>query len=258
MWLVFDIETVPDAAAGRRWLGLGAETADHDVRLAMMEARRAQTGSAAFLKPAFHQIVAIAGALIDEQGSLRRLRALGEPSANEPYLVAEFFRIVQESRPRLVGWNSSGFDLPALVYRAVRHNVVTPAFYRAGEPYHSYRKRYDEELHIDLMDLLSAYGALATLSLHEMASVLGVPGKMDVSGEDVLTLYAEGAIDRIREYCMRDVMTTTVIFGQFAHHRGWLADDAWTTFQASIQQFLTEHADSHWTEYARQWQSWAD
>lgn len=253
MWLVFDIETIPDAEAGRRLLRCSDDQPDDAVRGQMLDERRSHTGGSDFLKPAFHQVVAIACALIDDQGHLRRIRALGNSTDSEDVLVQEFFRIVQDARPRLVGWNSSGFDLPTLIYRAIRHQVVTPTFYQVGEPYHGYRKRFDEEGHLDLMDVLSGYGASARLSLHEMAMLLGIPGKLEVSGDDVLQLFNEGDHEAIRAYCMHDVLTTTLIFGRYAHHRGWMDEAVWQTFANSVYQFLDESADNQWTVFREQW-----
>lgn len=250
MWLVFDIETIPDAQAGRRLLGMDPGFSEQAVRQAMLQARGQETdGHSTFLKPAFHQVVAIAGALIDDEGQLRRLKPLGRSDDSEAVLVREFFRIIDDVRPRLVGWNSSGFDLPTLIYRAIRHRVVAAGFYRAGEPYHGYRKRFDEEMHLDLMDLLSGYGASARLTLHEMAMVLNIPGKLDIAGEDVLALYEAEQHERIREYCARDVLTTSLIFGHYAYHRGWWKDSMWKTFLESVERFLRDDEAGHWASY---------
>lgn len=254
-WLVFDIETIPDAAAGRRLLGNSWELDDPSVRRSMVEARRQEAGGASgFLKPAFHHVVAIAAALIDQDGMLRRVRALGKPEDDERTLVAEFFRVVHDVRPHLAGWNSSGFDLPTLVYRAMLHQIPAEGFYRVGEPYHGYRKRFDEESHIDLMDLLSGYGASHRLTLHEMASVLGIPGKLGVNGGDVVELYESGRIEDIRAYCAHDVMTTALIFGFYAFHRGWMREEQRDLLFESARTLVRESPEPHWRHYHDAWQ----
>lgn len=253
MWLIFDIETIPDATVGRRLLSLAPEIGDSEVRQKMLEARLKETGQTQFLKPAFHQIVAIAAALVDDNGMLRRIRPLGKSGDEESVLVVEFFRIIEEARPRLVGWNSSGFDLPVLIYRALRHGIQAESFYRVGEPYRGYRKRFDEESHIDLMDVLSNYGASARLSLHEMAHLLGVPGKLGVSGDDVEALFESGAVEAIREYCVHDVMTTVLIFGEYAWHRGWMNQTQRDNFRTSVDRLLLESNEPHWARYRANW-----
>lgn len=252
MFMVFDIETVPDVKTGRRWLNLAPSQGEEAVAEAMLAASPGNP-TAPFLKPAFHQVVAIAAALIDDQGRMRRLAALGNPDDNEATLVQQFFKVVGDLKPRLVGWNSSAFDLPVLIYRALYHRLRVPEFYRHGEPYHSYRKRYDEESHLDLMDVLSGYGASTRVSLHEIAALLGVPGKMGTTGADVWRLWRGGAREAIRAYCESDVMTTAIVFAQYAYHRGWFDTHALETFEASARAFLTLSGGGHWAQFRAYW-----
>ena len=253
-WMVFDIETVPDAVMGRRWLGLPREMSEGEVGRRMMAARQEETGQKTdFLKPPFHQVVAIAAALIDGLGVIRRLGPLGDPNDSEAELLQAFFQVIADLSPRLVGWNTSGFDIPTLLYRAMRHGLPTPAFYGAGEPYHGYRKRFDEESHLDLMDILSGYGASARITLHEGAILLGVPGKLDVDGKDVAELFCEGQIDRIRQYCSHDVLTTTLIFMRYAFHRGWLDGEGLATLRDSAWKWVSRDEAGIWKPFGEAW-----
>ncbi len=190
--------------------------------------------------------MAIAGAWIAPNGALRQSRALGDPKWSEAELVREAFRIICEGHPRLVGWNTSGFDLPVLIYRAMRHQIAAPAFYQHGEPYHGYRKRFDEESHIDLMDMLSNYGASARLKLDEMATTLGIPGKLEVDGSQAWPLYQASNIEAIRTYGMSNVLTTTLIYAHYALHRGWWDETQATTFKESVATWLDAQAGHDW------------
>ncbi len=252
-WMVFDIETVPDAQAGRRWLDLSADLPDAEVRRRMLEARREAAGQSDFLKPPFHQVAAISAALIDGDGIIRRLGPLGSSQDPEAALLRDFFQVVEEVQPRLVGWNSSGFDIPTLLYRAMRHGIQTEAFYRVGEPYHGYRKRYDEESHLDLMDILSGYGASARVTLDEMANLLGVPGKMGVDGSQVMDLYEAGELERIRHYCSHDVLTTTLVFMHYAYHRGWLDGEKRQSLWSSAKRWVLEGDPALWGSFKAAW-----
>lgn len=245
MFLVFDIETVPDVDSLGRWLGEPPD-APPDHILARWQAA---SPTAVMPKLPFHQVVAIAGAVIDDDGQLETLKAMGDPGDGEGQLLERFFGYVERARPRLVGWNSSGFDLPCLLYRALKHGTVLPQFYRQR----NYRYRYNEDWHLDLMDLLSGYGASTRVSLDEMAAVLGVPGKLDVAGADVWPLYRAGAIDTIRAYCETDVLTTTLIFARYAHHRGWLDADRAAALDASVQRFLAARGEGHWQRFRAAW-----
>lgn len=238
---VFDIETIPDLAAMRRVLGDLA--AEDEAVLAAYDDK---------VKPALQQVVAIAGAWISPVGELVRLRALGTPTASERELVEEFFTVVTRHQPRLAGWNTRGFDLPVLIYRAMVHHIATPRFYAVGEPWRGYRYRYDEEGHIDLMDLLANYGASTWLRLHEMAAVLGIPGKSGVDGSQVWDLYRAGRLDVIRSYCEADVLTTALIYGRYAEHRGWFSEAQAASFAASVRRFLDGVSGEQWDAF-RKW-----
>ncbi|CAB1129589.1 3'-5' exonuclease [Candidatus Hydrogenisulfobacillus filiaventi] len=221
--MVLDVETVPDEEA---WSRLGGRSED------------------APLKPALQRVVAVAAAWLDGNGALRRLTALESPGSDEATLIRSTFRIL-ESRPRLVGWNTRGFDLPVLVARAMLHQIRAPAYY-AGPPFQSYRYRYADEIHTDLMDVLSQYGAAPRMRLAEMAAVLGIPAKVDGDGGDVVAWEAAGDRDRIRAYCETDVLATAVIWARYAWHRGWWGEDQCVTFAASVREFVSSAPGPHW------------
>lgn len=229
--LVFDCETVPDVAAIRRILAV-APDADPDAVLA---AWQATLNGRLSLKPALQQVVAIGLAWIDADGTVQRLGALGALDHPEAELLRQFFQFVGDRQPRLVGWNSGGFDLPVLINRALVCDVAAPAFYAVD----AYRRRYDEKAHLDLMDLLGSYGAAPRQALADLAAGLALPVKPLRSGADVWAWWQAGAVEPIRRYCVHDVWVTTHIFAQYAFHRGW-----WTEAQAAR---CRETADTAWT-----------
>ncbi len=243
---MFDTETIPDIPALRHLQNANPELTDDEVIAA------AQTDDRP-VKPGLQCIVAVAGAWIAPNGTLRQLRALGDPGWSETELVRETFRIISEGHPQLVGWNTSGFDLPVLVYRAMVHQIAAPGFYQFGEPYHGYRKRFDEESHIDLMDILSFYGASPRLKLDEMATVLGIPGKLGIDGSQVWPLYQVGELEAIRTYCTSDVLTTALVYGRYALHRGWWDETQMTTFEESVAAWLDAQDGPTWTAFRTAW-----
>lgn len=247
MFLVFDIETVPDVEALARWLHLPPRSDPDAVMAAWREARP----EAVMPKPPFQQVVAIAGAVIGEDGRLETLKAMGEADEGEEQLLRRFFAYVERARPRLVGWNSSGFDLPCLLYRAMAHQLSLEAFYRQR----NYRYRYNEDIHLDLMDLLAGYGATVRVALDEMAAVLRLPGKLGVDGQDVWPLYRQGRIDVIRAYCETDVLTTTLIFARYAAHRRLLDQARSAALTESIEQFLAQAGGPHFREFREAWEA---
>ena len=125
--LVFDIETVPDAELGRR---LGFAGDDLAVAGQMLARREEETGSS-FLPLEQHRVVAISTLL--RSGDQLQVWSLGSVDSPEDDLVRRFFGGIDKLVPTLVSWNGSGFDLPVLHYRMLRHGIASPAYWDAGE-----------------------------------------------------------------------------------------------------------------------------
>jgi len=115
----FDIETVPDVEFGRRMWNLD-DVSDEDVASAMTFKQLQKTGND-FLPLHQHRIVAISVAL--RTGDNFRVWSLGDEDSGEAELVKRFYDGIDRYTPDLVSWNGSGFDLPVLHYRALRHGV---------------------------------------------------------------------------------------------------------------------------------------
>ena len=166
----FDIETVPDVEFGRRLFELdGIE--DEDVATAMTF-KQLQKSGREFLPLHQHRIVAISVAL--RTGDSFRVWSLGEKDSDEAELVTRFFDGIERYSPDLVSWNGSGFDLPVLHYRALRHGVQAARYWESGDTdrdfrWNNYLSRYHAR-HTDLMDVLAGYQMRAAASLDEAAS----------------------------------------------------------------------------------------
>ena len=231
--LVFDIETVPDVELGRRLYDL-PELDDAAVAQAMFAKQRQARGSD-FLPPPQQRVVAISAVLRSHDGL--KIFSLGEEQSSERELVQRFFDGLEHYTPELVSWNGSGFDLPVLNYRALRHGIDAHRYWEMGEAdrdfrYNNYLSRYHWR-HIDLMDVLSAYGASGRASLDVVAQLIGLPGKLGIGGAAVWSSYQHGELGAIRDYCETDVLNTYLIYLRFQLTRGVL--DA-ATYKAEIEQ----------------------
>ena len=119
--LVFDIETVPDVEAGRLLNNLNG-LSDDDVAKAMRTLRLQKTGTTDFLSHPQHKIVAISAVLRTDEAL--KVWSLGDEGSSEAELLTRFFDGIERFRPTLVSWNGSGFDLPVIHYRALKHRIV--------------------------------------------------------------------------------------------------------------------------------------
>ncbi|MDH3532675.1 MAG: 3'-5' exonuclease [Gammaproteobacteria bacterium] len=249
----FDIETVPDVEFGRRFWDLG-DLPDDKVAKAMFFKRLQKTGSE-FLPLHQQRIVAISVAL--RTGDSFRVWSLGDADADEAELVRRFFDGIERYTPDLVSWNGGGFDLPVLHYRALKHGIQAPRYWETGDAnkefrWNNYLNRYHSR-HTDLMDVLAGYQIRASASLEQTAVLLGFPGKLGMSGDQVWDKYRDGDIREIRDYCETDVLNTWLIFLRFELMRGNL-DRAGLQRECSIvRDTLTAMDEPHLNEFLAAW-----
>lgn len=252
--LVFDIETVPDTALGAELLGLSG-IADEDVAKAMFFNQMQNSGSD-FL-PLFQQrVVAISVAL--RQGDKFSVWSLGDANSDEADLVRRFYEGIERYRPTLVSWNGSGFDLPVLHYRALRHSVQAPTYWEMGDQerefrYNNYLSRFHWR-HIDVMDVLAGFQGRARAKLDSVATMLGLPGKMGMSGAKVWDEFCAGHLEGIRNYCETDVLNTYLVYLRFQFMRGRLSTEQLEAEHALVKATLAASSAAHLHEFAAAWE----
>ncbi|WP_421621345.1 3'-5' exonuclease [Alkalilimnicola ehrlichii] len=254
--LVFDIETVPDVVGGRRLLGLGPSLSDQEVAEAMMALRRQSAGTD-FQCLHLHRIVAISiAADLDRHGF--RVWSLGDPEDDEAELIRRFFDGVERYSPRLVSWNGGGFDLPVLHYRALLHGITARRYWDSGQEdrdlrFNNYLNRFHDR-HTDLMDVLAGYQARANAPLDEIASLLGYPGKMGMSGGKVWEAVQAGELGAVRDYCETDVLNTYLIWLRYQLMRGRLTPDGLQAEEGRVKEALRGDGRPHLQAFLAAWE----
>ncbi|MGB2337645.1 MAG: 3'-5' exonuclease, partial [Alcanivorax sp.] len=220
--LVFDIETIPDLDGGRRIYDLDG-LSDKDTASALLNLRRQENGTE-FLRLHLHRIVAISVVLRSAQGV--KVWSLGDENSTEKELIERFYDGIDRFTPNLVSWNGGGFDLPVLHYRALKHGVAAHRYWETGNEdtsfkWNNYLSRYHQR-HLDLMDVLAMYNGRANAPLDQIATLLGFPGKMGMSGGKVFDAFQDGDLKGIRDYCETDVLNTWLVYLRFQLMRGEL------------------------------------
>jgi 3'-5' exonuclease len=251
--LVFDIETVPDVALGRRLYGLEG-LADAQVAKAMFALRRQDTGGD-FLPLEQQRVVAISCAL--RSGDELRVWSLGDVESPEAELVQRFFDGIEKFSPDLVSWNGAEFDLPVLTYRALRAGVTAARFWETGDGdtafrYNNYLSRYHWR-HVDLMDVLSGFHRRGRVSLSNMATLLGLPGKLGFEGGQVWEAFQRGDRIGIRRYCETDVLNTWLIYLRFAQLRGLLSRAQHADELERVRALLRASGEPHFAQFLSVW-----
>ena len=252
--LLFDIETIPDAAGLRKLWELSPEVSDAAVVELVQQRRRQATGND-FLPPHLQRVVAISCAL--REGEQFRVWSLGNVDDGEAEIIRRFYDGIDRYSPQLVSWNGSGFDLPVLHYRALFHGVSGCCYWDTGEndrdfKYNNYLSRFHTR-HTDLMDVLAAYQNRAWAPLDEIAQLCGLPGKLGMSGAEVYGAYQRGEIEAIRRYCETDVANTLLLYQRFQMIRGALTAEAYGKEVEVFRAFLASSDAPHWKEFAAAW-----
>jgi predicted PolB exonuclease-like 3'-5' exonuclease len=253
--LVFDIETVPDVEGGRRLYGLEG-LSDDEVAQVMYAKRSQETGGKSeFLRHHLQRVVAIS--LVLRTDNRLHVWSLGEPGSAEPELIERFFEGLERYSPLLVSWNGRGFDLPVLHYRALIHGVSAPRYWETGEHdsafrWNNYLNRFHER-HTDLMDVLAGYESRAYASLHEVATLLGLPGKLGMSGADVWERFRALDIESIRDYCETDVLNTYLVYLRYELMRGRQTREGYELACRTLREALAHEPRPHLRAFLDHW-----
>lgn len=252
--LAFDIETVPDVETGRRLYDLG-DLSDKDTGRAMFALRREETGESEFLRHHLHRVVAISAVLRNAESL--KVWSLGEETSSEAEIIRRFFDGIERFTPTIVSWNGSGFDLPVLHYRSLKHGVAAPRYWETGQDdtsfrFNNYLSRFHER-HTDLKDVLSAYQPRASAPLDEIALLLGFPGKMGRSGADVWDRFLDGKIGEIRDYCETDALNTYLVYLRYELIRGNLDDAGYQRETELVRKTLRAANKPHLNEFLSCW-----
>jgi len=252
--LVFDIETIPDLDGGRRIYDLDG-LSDKDTASALLNLRRQENGTE-FLRLHLHRIVAISVVLRSAQGV--KVWSLGDENSTEKELIERFYDGIDRFTPNLVSWNGGGFDLPVLHYRALKHGVPAHRYWETGNEdssfkWNNYLSRYHQR-HLDLMDVLAMYNGRANAPLDQIATLLGFPGKMGMSGGKVFDAFQDGDLKGIRDYCETDVLNTWLVYLRFQLMRGELDATGYDQELALLQDYLKGEGHPHFLAFLETWQ----
>ncbi len=186
-----------------------------------------------------------------------RLFSLTEGQETEKQIVERFFEGLERYSPELVSWNGAGFDLPVLHYRALKYGVMAEHYWEIGDKdrefrFNNYLNRFHWR-HLDLMDVLSGYSFGGRGSLEQVAMLLGLPGKLGMSGDQVWGTYQSGKVAAIRDYCEIDVLNTYLIYLRFQLMRGLLDQSRYQSEVELLSTKLSEMKSLHISTFLSAW-----
>lgn len=242
---VFDIETIPDLNAAKNLLGIDG-TRD-ELRAALTKYHLDITDQKnSFLRQPFHQVIAISFVECEivresdgkEFYKIIDVRSGGEESSSEADLVRGFFSHLKKNPSRLVSFNGRTFDLPVLKYAAMKHEISAEWLHKSGDKWSNYGQRFSFDWHCDLAEAFSDFGASARVKMNELCAAFGLPGKLGVDGSQVMSMFDDGRLKEIRDYCETDVLNTYLLYLIFQHHNGSISHESFVKCRENLLEFL--------------------
>ena len=240
----FDVEWTPDPLAAEVLVGV-----KHDPPHSLPAAFRSlwdygganEENPQPYIKTILCRVVSIAGILreinVGGEPELKLISLPSDPSdpekAHEKRILQAFFRAVGRSKPQIVGYNSANADVPILMQRAIVHGISSSGFgQRPDKPWEGVDYfSQGGDFHVDLAAILGKYKN--TPSLHEIASISGIPGKLGVSGDSVGEMWLQGKLKEIVDYNEFDAFTTHLVWARMARFA-----DLFTAEQYELEQSL--------------------
>ena len=210
--LVFDVESVADGdlIASVRYPGenLSADEAVSRYQDELMEQR-----GTTFIPLTFQIPIAVAIAKVTKEYRLVDIVSLDEPHFRSHVITDTFWRGWEAyRRPQWVTFNGRSFDIPLMELAAYRYGISLPTWF-SSDGYKAPRNRYNQRSHLDLQELLTNFGASRfNGGLNLAAQLLGKPGKVCLTGDQVQKQFDEGDLTAISDYCRCDVLDTYFVF----------------------------------------------
>ena len=163
----------------------------------------------------FGKIICISCGCIQGMGEHKKLVLKSYSGDNEKILLTDFADMLQkwsgDTDKFLCAHNGKEFDYPYICRRMVINGIGIPEALRIAG-----RKPW-EVRHLDTMEFWKFGDYKNYTSLKLLAKVLGIPSpKDDIDGSQVNQVYwLEKNIDRIVNYCQKDVITLTQVLLRF-------------------------------------------
>jgi predicted PolB exonuclease-like 3'-5' exonuclease len=268
----FDIEWIPDPKSAEILLKSPRSSGPDEEAGASFEALWADARKAddpedfqPYLKTILCRIVSISGILRDcPRGGEPVLKLVSLPTdpldnqkSGEKVLLTSFLKSVGRRKPQLVGYNSSQADVPIIIQRSIVHGLPGFGFSdRPAKPWEGvdYFDARNSDYNIDLAEGLGQFRDRP--SLHQAASLSGIPGKIDVSGDSVAQMWLDNQLPEILAYNEFDAFTTHLLWARMAHFSGLLESRDYEREQVLVRNLLeTEIANGkeHLVRFVEEW-----
>jgi predicted PolB exonuclease-like 3'-5' exonuclease len=158
-----------------------------------------------------------------------------------------------------VGYNSLSADLKVLIQRGIANGLQACEFcMRPEKPWEGvdYFSDYSD-WNVDLFKILGGRGK-SSPSLNEMALISGIPGKMDVDGQQVAHLWLNHELDKIIAYNECDALTTYLLWLRLSHFSGHFTTEEYMDEQERVKVLLRTEGEKpdriHLQNFMEKWE----
>lgn len=258
--LVFDCESIADGdlVAKVRYPG---ESLSAEQAIARYQAELLEEKGTTFIPYTFQVPISVVIAKVSKDFRLIDIVSLDEPKFRSHVITAHFWKGWEVyKRPQWVTFNGRTFDLPLMELAAYRYGISIPSWFK-NDGYRSPRNRYSVDAHMDLQDLLTNFSASRfNGGLNLATKLLGKPGKMSVTGDQVQQQYDDGDLKGISDYCRCDVLDTYFVFLRSMVLTGKLTLEQEVAIIAETKTWIESQADEveAYATYLEHWQDWSD
>ena len=214
--LVIDIETVPEyptySDLPEDWKHLWGKKMQREIK----EGVTAESlYNRAGIYAEFGKIICICAGYFYDNGNGLCFKVKAYYGHEEKELLEEFNETLNNNfsgeQYLLCGHNAKEFDFPYIARRCIVNGLqIPPALDNTG-------KKPWEVQHLDTMDMWKFGDYKSFTSLNLLAALFGIASpKDDIDGSQVWSVYwNEKDIERIKTYCMKDVLTVAQILLKF-------------------------------------------
>lgn len=256
--LIFDVESVADGDLISKVRYPGAGLSPEEAIATYQDELMEQRGTT-FIPHTFQVPVAVVIAKVAADLRLIDVVSLDEPDFRPHIMTENFWRGWELYRfPQWVTFNGRTFDIPLMELAAFRYGISLPQWFKS-EGYKTPRNRYNTDAHLDLQDVLTNFGAArCNGGLNLVAQLLGKPGKMDLTGDQVQQQHDQGNREAISDYCRCDVLDTYFVFLRIQLMFGNTTLEREQALLGSAKEWIEERADScqAYSSYLESWSDW--
>jgi hypothetical protein len=204
--ITFDIETIPQQAPLTK---VQEEELDKKIKRQITEKTTKEEfdgirNKTMATSPFFGEIACIGIMKVTSNNEYDTIAITG----TEEQILKKWWQIISKHRGLFVHFNGLGFDVPFIVKRSLKHKILP-----TNQSFLDTR-RFLKYPHFDVYQILGDFDRWNSASLNLASDWLGfeTPKGGEVVASNVYDAYKKGEIDKIAEYCLKDVETTFKIY----------------------------------------------